>query len=106
MSSFFDMILAVVLARLPRPTEDWQVGDLAICIGTEHFAGDPADPKPEDMLRVKHVCTVGLFLHFDGKPDNKHWIAANFRKVKPDREPAADEEWVEQLQRFRRKEVA
>lgn len=106
MSSFADIMIAIILSQLPRSTEDWQTGDLAICISTERFTGDPADPKLDAMLRVKHVCASGLFLHFEGKPDDRHWLAANFRKVKPDNEPAAEEEWVQQLQRFRRKEVA
>lgn len=106
MSSFADIMIAIILSQLPRSTEDWHAGDLAICIGTERFIGEPTDPKLEDMLRVKHVCAGGLFLHFEGKPNDRHWLAANFRKVKPDNEPAAEEEWVQQLQRFRRKEVA
>ena len=106
MSSFADFMIAIILSSLPRSTEDWQAGDLAICISTQHLGVDVTSPKLEDMLRVKHVCAGGLFLHFEGKPDDRHWLAANFRKVKPDNEPAAEEEWVQQLQRFRRREVA
>jgi hypothetical protein len=50
MSSFSDIMIAIILSRLPRPTEDWQAGDLAICIGTQHFGGEPTNPKLEDML--------------------------------------------------------
>lgn len=104
MSSFTDFLIAAILARLPRSTEDWKAGDLAVCLGIKEGIGDAVQPAEGDMLRVKHVCAGGLFLHFEGKPDHRHWLAAYFRKVKPDTEPAADEEWVQQLQHLRRKE--
>ncbi|MFB0875499.1 MULTISPECIES: hypothetical protein [unclassified Sphingobium] len=102
-SPFIRFILSAVIAGLPRATEDWQAGDLAVCLGVKDGVGDAIEPTEGDLLRVKHVCMGGLFLHFDGKPDNRHWLAAYFRKVKPDTEPAADEAWVEQLKHLRRK---
>ncbi|BBF70227.1 hypothetical protein [Sphingomonas bisphenolicum] len=103
MSSFVEFLLAAIIDRLPRSSEDWQPGDLAVCLGIEGGMKDAIEPAQGDVLRVSRICMGGLFLHFEGKPDTRHWLAAFFRKVKPDTEPAADEEWVEQLQRFRRK---
>lgn len=105
-SSLVNFLLSAIIAGLPRSTEDWAPGDLAICLGIKGGVGDDIDPAEGDLLRVKHICMGGLFLHFEGKPDNRHWLAVYFRKVKPDVAPATDEQWVEQLQRFRRKEPA
>lgn len=104
--SLLDLITAIALAIVPRSTEDWKAGDLAICIAVKGMRGDDIDPKEGDMLRVCHVCTADLFLHFEGKPDNRHWIAANFRKVKPDTKSEGEEEWVRQLRRNKQVEPA
>jgi hypothetical protein len=98
-----DFITAIILAGVPRSTEDWKSGDLAICVEVKASLGDGVDPKEGDLLRVKHVCGGGLFLHFEGKPDNRHWVAAYFRKVQPDTNAADDAQWVEQLRHLRRK---
>ncbi len=97
------LLLAALLSSLPRSTEEWTPGDLAVCIDDRWADQHVSNPREGDYLRVRHVCMAGLFLHFEGKPENRHWLAAKFRKVKPDTEPAADEQWVEQLERFRKK---
>lgn len=104
--SFFDLLAAIVLARMPRSTEDWQVGDLAICIETKGNLGDSIDPKEGDLLRVQNICTVGLFLHFEGKPDTRHWLAAHFRKVRPNNASEGEEDWVAELRRKKQVEPA
>lgn len=98
-----DFIKAIILAGVPRSTEDWKTGDLAICVEVKGSLGDGVDPSAGDLLRVNHVCSDGLFLHFEGKPDSRHWIAAYFRKVQPDTDAADDALWVEQLQHLRRR---
>ena len=105
-SGFVNFIISAIIASLPRSTEDWKPGDLAICLGIKGGVGDSIEPAEGDLLRVNYVCMGGLFLHFDGKPASRHWLAAYFRKVKPDTKPAVDEEWVEQLQHLRKKEPA
>jgi len=104
--SLAKIIAAFVIASLPRSTEDWAVGDLAICIDAKWPMTDDIAPKEGDLLRVEHICMGGLFLHFHGKPADRHWLAAHFRKVRPDTQPAADDAWVEQLRHLRRKEAA
>lgn len=96
-------ILAYLAAARRSTGEMWQAGDLAVCIQERWGEDLPENPRLNDLLRVKHVCRDGLFLHFEGKPISLHWEAAAFRKVKPDSEPAADEAWVEQLRHLRRK---
>lgn len=104
--SLIAFIRAMILAGLPRSSEDWGKGDLAVCVDAKGGAGDNIDPAEGDLLRVSDVCCDGIFLHFEGKPGTRHWLAAHFRKVRPDTEPAAEEEWVDQLKHFRRKEPA
>lgn len=104
--TFMDMIRSIIFASLPRSTEDWKVGDLAVCVETRLPRMDDIDPTEGAMLRVSAICEGGLFLHFEGKPQDRHWLAAHFRKVRPDTEPAADEAWVEQLRHLRRREPA
>ena len=106
MSSLFDIIRAVILAGLPRSPEDWKSGDLAICVTTKGTMRDEWDPKEHDLLRVHHVCCDGLFLHFEGKPETRHWLAVNFRKVEADTKGAEDADWVDQLQHLRRRQPA
>lgn len=103
MSFFTDIIVNILLSRLPRSTEDWAAGDLAVCIDTRGFLGDGLDPKEGEFLRVTAVCTNGLFLHFDSKSNDRHWLAVHFRKVKPDAERAADAEWIDRLKQMRPK---
>lgn len=76
--------------------EDWQVGDLALCIiGTWP---QPCDehPKLNEINRVSAIysdvapCgTDGLCLRFENKEAHRGWWAAAFRKIRPDH--SADE---------------
>lgn len=94
--------------------EDWKVGDLAVCIaGFENCrCGDPAclkdAPVLGQILRINLIVPLygRIYLGFAGKPPEKVWLAAHFRKVRPDTQPAADDAWVEQLRHLRRKEPA
>lgn len=99
----FSLLHAILGLSAPRSDEDWQAGDLAVCIADNWTEQLPENPKIDDLLRVRHVCADNRFLHFEGKPDRYHWTAVAFRKVRPDTEPAADEDWVEQLQHLKRK---
>ncbi|MBB6191157.1 hypothetical protein FHS51_001379 [Sphingobium wenxiniae] len=101
--TLLDLLATIIMARLPRSPEDWAPGDLAVCIDTSRFLSDEINPKEGDYLRVSRPCSGGLFLHFEGKPDTRHWLAVCFHKVKPDAKPADDEEWVEQLKHMRRR---
>jgi len=101
--TLLDLLTTIIMARLPRSTEDWAPGDLAVCISTAGFRPGDIAPKEGDYLRVTKICDDQRFLHFEGKPTGRHWLATHFRKVKPDAKPAADEEWVEQLKHMRRK---
>ena len=82
-------------------SEDWKAGDLAICaIGP--YGGWPAqnpfDPKDGDVLRVTRVRDEigfngfyqyrGIFLGFEGKPQDHAWDNRNFRKADVRHEPA------------------
>lgn len=87
----------------------WKVGDLAVCIDDRWGGSNAAiSPRKEELLRVTGVSFLGArhFLGFKEKVDDHFWDGLAFRKVKPDTEPAADEEWVRQLQHLRRKELA
>ncbi|CAD7336120.1 hypothetical protein FIM10_04195 [Sphingomonadales bacterium 56] len=101
--SLGNFLAAIILSALARSDEDWKHGDLAVCVKADGSMPDSISPKEGDYLRVTNVCGGGLFLHFEGKPGDRHWLAAHFRKVKPDADPAADEEWVEQIKRMRPK---
>ncbi|SEI69460.1 hypothetical protein SAMN05518849_101584 [Sphingobium sp. AP50] len=96
-------------------SEGWSVGDLAVCIDDKWTCCGRADcqikdraPRKEELLRVRAVDqTRGhLFLGFEGKDARLFFHALQFRKVRPDTEPAEDAEWVEQLQHLRRKQPA
>lgn len=89
--------------------EDWNPGDLAICIRkgrwvtvaaeNEHGAGGPEYGKtyrvamfvPED-LGPNRCCGQG-YLGLAGF-EGHIWCAAAFRKVRPDTEPATDAEII------------
>lgn len=101
--SLFNLFNAILGLNVPRSAEDWQAGDLAICIADNWTEALPENPKKDDLLRVRFVCADNRYLHFESKPDRFHWQAIAFRKVRPDTEPAADEAWVDQLQHMRRK---
>lgn len=101
--SLSKLLAALIMSSLPRSTEDWKPGDLAICINGVWPVANDANPKEGDLVRVRHVCMAGLFLHFEGKPDDRHWMAVHFRKAERDTAPADDEAWIGDLQRFRRK---
>jgi len=101
--TLFDLLAAIVMARMPRSMEDWTPGDLAVCISTAGSMPDDISPKEGDYLRVTEICHNQRFLHFEGKPSERHWLAIHFRKMKPDTKPANDAEWVEQLKHMRRK---
>lgn len=103
MSNILSQLIALVHGVLPRSTEQWAAGDIAICVDTKFFAQDEISPKQGEYLHVTHVCAGGLFLHFTGKPNTRHWLAAGFRKLKPDEESPADEAWIEELMRMRPK---
>ncbi|MDX3908872.1 MAG: hypothetical protein QHC67_03540 [Sphingobium sp.] len=101
--NFTDFVVIMMLLSVRRSREDWQPGDLAICI-SEDWPSDPGNnPKINDLLRVTDICWEGRFLHFSEKPSSQHWPAINFRKVKPDTSAADDAAWVQLLERFRGK---
>lgn len=77
-------------------SEDWKVGDLAVCLIDRWWPGTASDPKKGDLLRVSCVSEgivtgrdyLVIGLRFESKPQHIFWNNINFRKVRPDLEPA------------------
>lgn len=89
---------------------DWQVGDLAVRVtkGTWHCEdyGKPKDKAPS----VGEACRViAVRAHVDANylelaeyPEGQ-WHAPNFRKIRPDEQEPCETEFVELLNRSKRK---
>jgi hypothetical protein len=58
-------------------SDNWQVGDLAVCINDEWDGCLAGNPRRGDILRVS----------FYGKNQRHGWSAEMFRKIRPDTEP-------------------
>lgn len=93
-------------------SDEWKVGDLAVCIddrwcacGRSTCGMKAIAPRKEQLLRVNAVHSVidRQFLRFEEGPDDHFWHATAFRKVRPDTDAADDALWVEQLEHLRRK---
>lgn len=90
--------LARLFGRKPKPpvdrrgwSEDWQVGDVAVCVSDNWPDKDSLDPRVGDMLRVSGVkydaaCLTGRQrfsgLRFEGKPGRCYQNTA-FQKIRP-----------------------
>lgn len=90
--------LARLLGRKPKPpidrrgwSEDWQVGDVAVCVSANWSPRDSFDPKVGEHLRVSAM-SEGLSiggsqlvsgLGFVGKPDGVFWNNTAFQKIRP-----------------------
>ncbi len=79
--------------------EDWQVGDLAVCVGDDWEFPHVADPRAGEVLRVNHIeegispsGVRAFYLGFEGKPVLVYWEVVCFRKLRPN-EVRAREEW-------------
>ena len=90
--------LARLFGRKPKPpvdrrgwSEDWQVGDVALCISDMWHLQFADDPKRGDVLRVcglvEGLNTTGKAiisaLQFEGKPANHAWAEKMFQKIRP-----------------------
>jgi hypothetical protein len=88
--------------------EDWQVGDLAVCIEDEWGRVHCAAPVKGDVLRVSALmegcASTGnkmiSGLRFEGKPQNLAWHCGAFRKIRP--EVNADEVETGIIQQIKR----
>ena len=80
----------------------WQVGDLALCIGstgtmrTGPAAAGSTTPRKGQLYTVigvlTHLGDVGLII--EGHPSahkTTSWLSTSFRKIKPDTEPCEEE---------------
>ncbi|MEO7468994.1 MAG: hypothetical protein ABIV36_18415 [Sphingobium limneticum] len=103
MRTLRELIIQMIVARRSRG-EQWNAGDLAVCIAENWEDKDGDHPKVDDYLRVSAVCGGGLWLHFEGRAPDLHYEANAFRKVVHDLQHAADEDWADDLKRLRRKE--
>lgn len=78
-----------------RMTEDWRVGDLAVCIFEDWEIHWPENPKINDLLRVAAVDVAFSFMQekrfialgFESKPPQKRWNNTAFRKANNANEP-------------------
>lgn len=72
--------------------EDWQVGDLAVCVCAGFNPPHPTDPVRGEVLRVSAlsggVSASGKYListlRFEGKPQGTAYHCKGFRKIRPD----------------------
>lgn len=83
-----------------RDGEDWQPGDLALCISGAFLPPSLYDPRVGDLLRVTHVIDAVadfgfevrmIALTFESKPADTGWQSTAFRKVRPEIKAAEDE---------------
>lgn len=91
--------------------ENWKVGDIALCVcdNWTFHGGLPQDavtsaPRKGEYLTVERIQSFrgqAFFIFRDRNPD-LGWTVKAFRKLRPDTEPAAEEDWVRQLQHLRR----
>ena len=91
-------------------SDDWQVGDLAVCIKSgqwAHIVGGMASSGPAygEIRAVRRVgqwrSYIVLWLEgYDGDCVNEAFTAVRFRKVRPDNEPC-EEEFVTLLKRIK-----
>jgi hypothetical protein len=70
-------------------SDNWQVGDLAVCINDEWDGCLAGNPRRGDILRVSKSGYLGdvFGLGFYGKNQRHGWSAEMFRKIRPDTEP-------------------
>lgn len=87
-------------------SDDWQAGDLALCVTTEYQdrpGNDPWVPKSGGVYQVSGVdrYPTGLFLEFADDPDAFNpelgWEAKDFRKIHPHAPDAEDRETIDLL---------
>lgn len=91
-------LLRRLFSRKPKPpvdrrgwSEDWKVGDVAVCVNANWDWTHEADPKVGDVLRVSSLwegptpdkAVVGSGLRFVGKPQNIAWESKSFQKIRP-----------------------
>lgn len=91
-------LLRRIFSRKPKPpvdrrgwSEDWQVGDVAVCVISDFTADWSDNPKRGDVLRVSGfregitVCGTSVVsgLSFFGKPETHAWPNECFQKIRP-----------------------
>lgn len=84
--------------------ENWEPGDLAMCIDDRFHPIEQGDPKKGDVLRVVRIVQgtsklgdkIVYGLGFEGKPANDYWETVCFRKLRPVQEPA-EAKWAQWL---------
>lgn len=81
--------------------DDWQVGDLALCISPRSWEPPEAcDPHAGTILTVSaldHTDPCGLGLWFDGVSSCDSYMAYAFRKIRPHTPDEEDRETIELL---------
>jgi hypothetical protein len=101
-------------------SDDWKVGDLALCVDDLPFPGCP-NALPIQRGRIYHVSAVegepdsdgDIGLHLAGVEvpevvtDDILWMpafaASRFRKIRPDEHEKCEDEFVTLLETFKRK---
>ncbi len=90
--------LARLFGRKPKPpidrrgwSEDWQVGDVAVCVIDAWTVDWPENPKRGDTLRVSGLIegiaitgeAIFSALKFEGKTASRSWPNECFQKIRP-----------------------
>jgi hypothetical protein len=83
-------------------SDNWAVGDLALCLGPSdawrimHWSTHRTAPRKGQLYKVigvlTHLGNVGLVI--EGHPSahkTTAWLSTAFRKIKPDTEPCEEE---------------
>lgn len=94
-----------------RATDDWQAGDLAVCIDTRLWIDlatgcNVPGPKNGDLMRVAAIKLAhgAVFLKFIGIP-NEWFAASSFLKVRPEQREACTPAFAQLLRKHSREGV-
>lgn len=92
-------------------SDDWSVGDLAVCVEAEFYNRDGSPASGPELGGVYTVTDIGTaiegftWIGIDGFGD-LGMDARQFRKIRPDQHEACESEFVTLLKRSRNRVVA